>query len=419
MRKVVIASPVATQSGYGHHAREVISQLIEQRSSEWDIKLVSLPWGHTPFTYPMSNEWKSKIIPLPLTEQPDLWIQITVPNEFQPIGKVNIGITAGTEGDICPPEWIDRINSMQMVIVPSEFTKAVFENTAQQTQKTITTTLIVIPEYFDETIYNGKYESLVTELNSIPESFAFLTAGHWLQGGLGEDRKNISGVLYTFFDAFKNQKDQPALVLKTSGATYSITDRMDIEKKIKQITNLFKKTDRLPNVYLVHGDLTDQEMNSLYMHPKIKAMYSLTKAEGFGRPLLEFSTTSKPIIAPHYSGQADFLKRDFISSINGKLTNIHPSAQNDFLIGDAKWFTPDYAQAVNCLRDVRKEYKKWLELAKRQRFFAKNNFNKTAISKVYENVLKDIDNTLEQLPKAMSLKMPSLNKIQLPKLQKV
>ena len=85
MRKVVIASPVATQSGYGHHAREVISQLIEQRSSEWDIKLVSLPWGHTPFTYPISNEWKSKIIPLPLTEQPDLWIQITVPNEFQSI----------------------------------------------------------------------------------------------------------------------------------------------------------------------------------------------------------------------------------------------------------------------------------------------------------------------------------------------
>jgi glycosyltransferase involved in cell wall biosynthesis len=155
------------------------------------------------------------------------------------------------------------------------------------------------------------------------------------------------------------------------------------------------------------------------MHPKVKAMYSLTKAEGFGRPLLEFSTTSKPIIAPHYSGQADFLKRDFISSVNGQLTAIHASAQNEFLIGDAKWFTPDYGHAVHCLKDVKKEYKKWIELSKRQRFFAKSNFNKTAVSKVYENVLKDIDNTLEQLPKAMSLKMPSLNKIQLPKLQKV
>jgi len=419
MKKVVIASPVATQSGYGHHAREVISQLIEQRSSEWDVKLVSLPWGHTPFTYPLSNEWKSKIIPLPLTEQPDLWIQITVPNEFQSVGKVNIGITAGTEGDICPPEWIDRLNSMQMIIVPSEFTKTVFETTATKHGKQLTTTIHVVPEYFDENVYNGKYESLVTELNSIPESFAFLTAGHWLQGSLGEDRKNISGVLYTFFDAFKNQKEQPALVLKTSGATYSITDKFEIEKKIKQIKNLFKKTDRLPNVYLIHGDLTDQEMNSLYMHPKVKAMYSLTKAEGFGRPLLEFSTTAKPIIAPHYSGQADFLKRDFINSINGKLTNIHPSAQNDFLIGEAKWFTPDYGHAVNCLRDVRKEYKKWLELAKRQRFFVKGNFNKTSISKIYENTLKEIDSKLDMIPKPVELKLPTLNKIQLPKLQKV
>ena len=419
MRKVVIASPVATQSGYGHHAREVISQLIEQRSSEWDIKLVSLPWGHTPFTYPMSDDLKSRIIPLPLTEQPDLWIQITVPTEFQAIGKINIGVTAGTEGDVCPPEWIDRLNAMQMVIVPSEFTKTVFENTAAKHEKQILTNIQVIPEYFDETVYNGKYESLVTELNSIPESFAFLTVGHWLQGGMGEDRKNISGVLYTFFDAFKNQKDQPALILKTSGATYSIMDRLDIEKKIKQTKNLFKKIDRLPNVYLIHGDLTDKEMNSLYMHPKVKAMYSLTKAEGFGRPLLEFSTTSKPIIAPHYSGQADFLKRDFISSVNGQLTAIHASAQNEFLIGDAKWFTPDYGHAVHCLKDVKKEYKKWIELSKRQRFFAKSNFNKTAVSKVYENVLINVDTLMERIPKSVELKLPTLNKIQLPKLQKV
>jgi glycosyltransferase involved in cell wall biosynthesis len=411
MRKVVIASPVATQSGYGHHAREVISQLIEQRSSDWDIKLVSLPWGHTPFTYPLTDDLKSRIIPLPLNGQPDLWIQITVPTEFQPIGKINIGITAGTEGDICPPEWIDRLNAMQMVIVPSEFTKTVFENTAQQSQKSITTVIKVIPEYFDETVYNSKYESLVTELDSIAESFAFLTVGHWLQGGMGEDRKNISGTVYSFFETFKNQKDQPALILKTSGATYSVTDRIDIERRISQIKNLFKKTDRLPKIYLLHGDLTDKEMNSLYMHPKVKAMYSLTKAEGFGRPLLEFATTSKPIIAPHYSGQADFLKSEFICEVKGGLSNIHPSAHNEFLINGAKWFTPDYGYAGQCLKQVRKEYKKWLELSKRQKFFVKSNFNKTSVTKRYQDVLTDIDTLLEVIPKSMELKLPKLQKV--------
>lgn len=419
MRKLVIASPVATQSGYGHHAREIISQLIEQRGTEWDVKLVSLPWGHTPFTYPLSNDLKSRIIPLPLTEQPDIWIQVTIPNEFQPVGKFNIGITAGTEGDLCPEGWIDDLNKMQLVIVPSEFTKQVFEHTAKEKNKTITTKIHVVPEYFDETVYTGKYELNLDVLDTIPESWAFLTVGHWLQGSLGEDRKNISGVIYSFYDAYKNQKNQPALVLKTSGATYSVTDRMEIEKKIKQVASLFKKTDRLPKVYLLHGELSDAEMNALYMHPKIKAMYSLTKSEGFGRPLLEFATTSKPIIAPYFSGPADFLKQDFICEVKGGLTNVHPTAQNDWLIGEAKWFTPDYKYAVDCLRNVQKDYKKWLELAKRQRFFARSNFNKNAVTKIYADIFKQIDTALESVPKPIALKLPSLSNIELPKLQKV
>jgi glycosyltransferase involved in cell wall biosynthesis len=411
MRKLVIASPAATQSGYGHHAREIISQLIEQRGTEWDVKLVSLPWGHTPFTYPLSNDLKSRIIPLPLTEQPDIWIQVTVPNEFQPVGKFNIGITAGTEGDLCPETWIDNLNAMQLVIVPSEFTKHVFEKTAKEKNKTLTTNIHVVPEYFDETVYTGKYELNLDVLNTIPESWAFLTVGHWLQGSLGEDRKNISGVIYSFYDAYKNQKNQPALVLKTSGATYSVTDRMEIEKKIKQVASIFKKTDRLPKVYLLHGELSDTEMNALYMHPKIKAMYSLTKSEGFGRPLLEFATTSKPIIAPYFSGPVDFLKQDFICEVKGGLTNVHPTAQNDWLIGEAKWFTPDYKYAVDCLRNVQKDYKKWLELAKRQRFFARSNFNKDAVTKIYADIFKQIDTALESAPKPMTLKLPKLQKI--------
>jgi hypothetical protein len=123
MRKVVIASPVETQSGYGHHAREIISNLIELRSNEWDIKLMSLPWGHTPFSYPIPADWRSRIIPPQLQEQPDIWVQITVPNEFQKVGKYNIGVTAGTEGTVCPPDWIAKINQFELVIVPSEFTK--------------------------------------------------------------------------------------------------------------------------------------------------------------------------------------------------------------------------------------------------------------------------------------------------------
>ena len=233
MRKVVISSPVSTQSGYGHHAREVIKQFMDKKKDEWDINLLSMPWGNTPFTYPIPNEWRQKFIGLPLQTKPDIWVQITVPNEFQAVGQYNIGVTAGTEGSVCNPEWIDKINQMQITIVPSEFTKKTFEDTAEKHGKTITTNLQVISEYFDDKIYDSNnVTTTVPALDTITEKEAFLMCGHWLQGQLGEDRKNISGALHCFFNTFKDKKNQPALVLTTSDATYSVTDRWEIENKI-------------------------------------------------------------------------------------------------------------------------------------------------------------------------------------------
>jgi len=432
MRTVVISSPIATQSGYGHHAREVVTNFFENKPNDWDIKLLSMPWGHTPYTYPIPIDWQKRIIPLPLKQQPDVWVQITVPTEFQSIGRYNIGVTAGTEGDMCPPEWIDHINKMQVVIVPSKFTKQVFENTATTHNKIITTNIQVVSEYFDDIVYDNKNVTAKVPVidQQIKESFVFLTVGHWLSGNVGEDRKNLGATIHCFFDTFKNKQNKPALLLKTSGATYSVVDRYDIESKINQVRNMFSKTDKLPSIYLLHGDLTNKEMNALYNHPKIKAMISFTKAEGFGRPLLEFSAIGKPIIAPHYSGQADFLKQEFICSLPGQLTPIHKSAQNDFLIKDAKWFTIDYKYASQMLKDVIKNYKKWKELAKRQKYFSRSNFTKQQISKLYNNIINTINTSLSNVPQQVELKLPKLQKIdnstkqelpklKLPKLQKI
>ena len=428
MRTVVISSPVATQSGYGHHAREVIENFIDAKQSEWDIKLLSMPWGHTPYTYPIPLDWQQRIIPLPLNQQPDIWVQITVPNEFQPVGKYNIGVTAGTEGDICPKEWIEHINKMQVVIVPSNFTKQVFENTSKKHNIPITTNIQVISEYFDDETYDNN--NVTTSISAIDkevkESFAFLSVGHWLSGNIGEDRKNISGVIHCFFHTFKNKKNTPALILKTSGATYSVVDRIEIERKINEIRDLFPNT-KLPSVYLLHGDLTNKEMNALYNHPKIKAMVSFTKAEGFGRPLLEFSAIGKPIMVPCYSGQADFLKHDFICNLPGQLTPVHKSAQNDFLIKDSKWFSVDYNFASKMFEDMIKNYKKWKELAKRQRYFVRSTFTKQSIAKMYNNIFEIISKDTENIPQQVQLNLPKLQKVsstnnapklKLPKLQK-
>jgi len=419
MRKVVIAGPVQTQSGYGHHTREIVENFIEQKGSDWDIKLLSLPWGGTPMSFPISMDLQQRIIPLPLREQPDVWVQVSVPNELQAVGKYNIGVTAGTEGDICPEAWIDNLNAMQLVIVPSEFTKKVFETSALKYKKALNTPIYVIPEYFDDNVYTNKeIKASIPLLDEIPETFAFLSVGHWLSGDIGEDRKNVGGLIHRFFETYKNKKNTPALILKSSGATYSVMDRLDIENKINQIRQQFG-TSTLPNIYLVHGDLTDAEMNALYNHSKVKALITFTKAEGFGRPLLEFSTTGKPILTPHYSGQVDFLKAEFICALPGVLTNIHQSAQNDWLIGDAKWFTVDYRYAGKMMIDVQENYKKWLELAKRQRYFVNSTFTKTAVTPIYEKVLAVASEVIDKLPRPVELKLPTLPKLELPTLKKI
>ena len=420
MRTCIISSPVATQSGYGHHAREFITNAFKYKNNDWNIKLVSMPWGHTPFTYPLPIEWMKNIIPLPLREQPDIWVQITVPNEFQPVGKFNIGVTAGTEGDVCPEAWIESINKMQLIVVPSEFTKRSFENTAEKHKLTITTTIKVIPEYFNESVYNKNNNTTnILELKNIKESFCFLFVGHWLQGQLGEDRKNITGMLHTFFDTFKNKNNPPAMILKTSGATYSIVDKNEITKNVNQLKKLFPKNTKLPNVYILHGDLTDNEMNALYNDTKIKSMVSFTKAEGFGRPLLEFTTTGKPVIAPHYSGPADFLNKEYITELPGGLTPIHPTAQNDFLIGDAKWFTPDYKYASKVFKEIVKHYNKFLSRSRKHIKYSNDNFSSTAVTKHYDELFKYIDTKIANVPMYQPLNLPELNKIELPKLKTV
>jgi hypothetical protein len=138
-------------------------------------------------------------------------------------------------------------------------------------------------------------------------------------------------------------KNKPALILKTSHVGSSYIDREEILKKIKSIRQSVNSKN-LPNIYLLHGEMLDTEMNELYNHPKVKAMVNLTKGEGFGRPLLEFSLIKKPIITTNWSGHTDFLNPEFTTMLPGQLTNVHPSAANQFLLKESQWFSVDSAQ---------------------------------------------------------------------------
>jgi len=252
-------------------------------------------------------------------------------------------------------------------------------------------------------------------LNKIKEDFCYLFVGHWMQGEFGEDRKNVALLVKSFYETFKNKKKQPALILKTSGAGCSYMDRREILNKINHLKRSVP-SDKLPKIYFLHGELSDIEMNDLYNNPKIKSMVCLTKGEGFGRPLLEFSLINKPIITTAYSGQLDFLQKEFTSLIGGEIKQIHPSSVvENILIPESGWFSPHPAEIGFYLKDVFNNYKKYLENSKRQGYYSRTNFGYKNMKEILEIILEQ---NIPSFPEQVQLKLPKIKKIELPKLNK-
>jgi len=440
---VLVTGPPATRSGYGAHTRDLIWALIGM--DKFDIHINSLRWGNTPMNALDENNPKDKLIidrlmtSNSLPRQPDIHFQVSVPNEFTQVGKYNIGITAGMENTIPKPEWIEGLNRMDMNIAVSEFVKstfssAVYDKLDDKTKQKVGEVKLMKPmevlfEGADLNIYKKTKEfskELVDEMKSIPEKFVFLYTGHWLQGDLGQDRKDTGMLVKTFLETFKNKKRKPALLLKTSGSSFSIIDRNEILKKIEDIKALV--SGDLPNIYILHGDLLDEEMNELYNHPKVKAHITFTHGEGFGRPLLEACFSEKPIIAPNWSGQVDFLNKSNAVLLPGILTDVHKSAiPKEMLQENSQWFTVNYQYASKVMTDVFKNYKKYTLNAKKLAIVNKGKFSLAAMNKKFENILNKYLPKFEQQPQAVNLKLPKLKKVgeseptkmKLPKLKRI
>jgi len=440
---MLVTGPVATRSGYGSHSRDLVRSLISM--NKFDIKINSLPWGNCPMNALDDKNPNDRIIidriitNNKLEKQPDIHMHISVPNEFSSLGKFNIGVTAGMENTAPKAEWIQGMNRMDLNIVPSKFVKNIFEKVTyeeineQTKQKTgelkSTSTIEVLFEGADTNIYKKTKQisdELKTEMDNVKERFVFLYTGHWLQGNLGEDRKDTGMLLKTFLETFKNKPKPPALVMKTSGATFSIIDRNEIKQKIEDIKDTV--TGTLPPVYFLHGDLTDEEMNEMYNHPKVKAHVSFTHGEGFGRPLLEASISEKIVIASDWSGHKDFLNKNNSALLPGSLTKVHPSAlPKEMLVEGAEWFTVNYQYASQILMDVFKKNRDYTMKAKRQAMHNRVNFSLDKMTNRFERMLDSYLPKFEEQPMSVDLKLPKLKKVpsakptemKLPKLKKV
>jgi len=423
---VVVSCPIDTFSGYGARSRDVVKALIN--SEKYDVKILSQKWGNTPYGFLKEDNVDEKkmldaIIQPPLQRQPDVWIQISIPDEFQKIGKFNIGITAGIETDVCDVRFIQGANNMDLILGSSNHSLLALKKSKYE-QKNKAGQVVGIIELTTQTdvLFEGvdleKYfyiepkdlpkTELVESLDTIEEKFCFLYVGHWLRGAIGEDRKNTGLMLKTFLEAFKGQKNPPALIMKTMTGPASIMDREEVFRKIAEVRK--SVGGKLPNVYLIHGDIDDEDVNHLYNHPKVKAMINLTKGEGFGRPLLEFTQSKKPIIASNWSGHLDFLNPEFASLVPGEVKPVHESVIQDRLIlKESKWFQFEIGFAQLLMKDYVNSYKGYAEKGKRLSYYCKTNFS---FEKMQEKLEAIMD---KNAPKKVEIKLPNIKKISLPK----
>ncbi len=452
---ILVMGPVGSRSGYGEHARDIVRSLLNNNSGKYTIKIINLNWGMTPSNV-LKEGVDDDILNCIVTDtqflqniKPDVFIHITIPTEFVNIGKYNIGVTAGIETSIAKPEWIDALNRMDKIVVPSEFTKnvfisSIFDRVDNNTKQVVGNLKVEKPidVLFEGTDTNTYYpisaddyakltnSSVKKKLDLIKEDYLFLVVGHWLNGDFGQDRKDIGSSIKLFLDVFKQKKrfstnrkyKIPGLVIKTSSATFSIKDRDSILQKINTIRNgvLLEKDDVMPNIYLLHGDLSDVEMNELYNHPKVKTMYSLTKGEGYGRPLQEFAFVGKPVIASNWSGHLDFIKPEYHTLIPGNVTQIHPSAGGEFTLPESGWFTVDYNAAGQSLVDSFMKYNNFKVNAENGLKFLNDEKTLTKmatdINELVDNIINGTNNSVE----VKTLELPKLNlpKLNLPELNK-
>lgn len=344
--ETVFESPVLSRSGYGGWGDDLYIAL--SKYSKFNTRIIQTQWGACPnrsAETPLDKLIESKIVRDRQINQPDIYINQTIPNMSKaPIGKIaDINISAGIEVDDVWQNVVDGLNKHKLNIVCSEFAKKVYEN---NTRGKVTTPIEVVPWGADTSIYNSsaKNEKIDAMMENVEEEI-FLFVGQYTHGSLFGDRKDIGNLIKTFLECFKGKEGKkPALMLKTSGVSFSTMDRNDIISKVQSIKHMVGGED-LPNVYVVHGELTPPEMSALLCHNKVIAHISFTHSEGFGHPLLLASLSGKPVIASNWSAHIEFLPKERAILLDGKVEEIHPSLVSEYFPPKSKWFNVDYEKA--------------------------------------------------------------------------
>jgi len=417
MKKVFLKGPFLTQSGYGHHARTVLRAL-QSRQDIFDIYLHPLSWGATSWLWQDSEERREVDSLLEKTiaytsqcqgnPQFDISVQVTIPNEWEKLAPVNIGVTAGVETTRIAPKWIEQSFLMDKILTISEHSKNTFVDTVYQATKKDTGQQVEFRcstpvEVIHYPVREFEPQDLDIDLDS---DFNFLTVAQL------SPRKNAEQLIRCFVETFR-ENENVGLIIKANLAKNSLIDRKNTVHRFKHLLSQYG--DRKCKIYLLHGFLTDNEMSGLYTHPKVKAIVSTTHGEGFGLPLFEAAYHGLPVIATDWSGHLDFLYKSHKQK-NGKIKKKHmfsrlsftmqqieeEAAWENVLMADSQWAFPEEGSIKMSLEEVHKDHGRFVKRAKELQKWIKQEFTEDKINNqysehIYGHAVEKV--SLEDIPK--------------------
>ena len=372
-KKIIVRGPILSRSGYGEQARFALRSL-RKHEDRFDIYVLNTQWGATGWVLEDNEERQyidflvKKTYHHTQNKQGfDMSLQITIPNEWEKIAPVNIGYTAGIETTKIAPGWIEKSNLMDKIIVISNHSKntlvdTVYQAYNEQTNQYVGDVSVKTPvEVVNYPVKLNKKKSVKLDLET---DFNFLMVSQW------GPRKNTTNTIKWFVEQFKDNPDV-GLVVKGFVRNNSTMDRNYSENALKSLIDQGAKC----KIYLLHGDMSDEEMVGLYSHPKIKSLVSLSHGEGFGLPLFEAAYTGLPIVTTNWSGQCDFLNmpekqrkkgskkktqsfmKPMFGEVNYTIGPVQKEAVWDGVIEkDSMWANADQGSYKMTLRKVFKNY---------------------------------------------------------------
>lgn len=369
-KRIIVKAPALSRSGYGEQSRYSL-RAMRSREDIFDIYLLNIPWGNTGMIAEHSEErqWLDSLI-MKATQyaqecnekqQPptfDISFQVTIPNEFEQMAPINIGYTAGIETHKIAPVWIEKINStMDKVITISSHSKKVIQNTTYDVPNPHTGEVIQGWRVTKPVEYIS-YPVKEIDVDPAGVDIPFETTKNFLCVKQWGVRKNVEMTVREFLTEFYDDEDV-GLVLKVNSANESIMDRYHTSHRLKTLIHDYP--DRKCKIYLVHGQLSEEQLTWLYRHPSMQALISLSHGEGFGLPVFEAAYNGLPIVTVTWGGPMDFIctpnKKGKmvprVARVDYNIAPVQPEAVWDGVIqADSMWSYAKEASYRRALREI-------------------------------------------------------------------